>query len=139
MKRPLRQGQRLFHDAAAEAHFARREPSISDHDARTIEPRLVGQLSPEFVETAVHDRAGERAIGRHALDIQVFDANGLERIGQHRRQLVGHVAPDIGDAAMDARQTGFLLAPVGREPALAGAGGRGPAVVLHPDGQGSEK
>ena len=81
--------------------------------ARAIEPRFVGQLPPELEEAAIHHASRDAAIFGDALHVQVFDADGLERLGESGCKFVCRVAADVGNASMDASQVGPLLAPVG--------------------------
>ena len=108
----LRPSQRRLDDAAARTGLARRKPPAGDNEARAIEPRLVGQLPPELEEATIHNASRDVAIFGHALHVQVFNADGFERLGESGCEFVCRVAADVGNASMDASQTGLLLAPV---------------------------
>jgi hypothetical protein len=73
----------------------------------------VGQLPPELEEAAIHYSSRYAAIFGHAPHVQVFDADGFECLGESGCELVCRVAADVGNASVDASQTGLLLAPVG--------------------------
>ena len=74
---------------------------ISDNDNRAVEPRLVFELPPKLMKTAIHNRTGKMAVLRHAAHVQVLNPNAPVGFHQMRRHLVGRIPPDVGNPRME--------------------------------------
>lgn len=92
--------------------FRAGEPLADEHHVRAVPLSLVLHLQPEDAETHIADNPRQFVVGKHAMDIQIFQADEGVHLANLGRQLVQTIASRISNLGVQGGQgvLGFEVA-----------------------------
>jgi len=108
---PRSQGEIILDIAAAATAFGGGFKSVDDHQPLAVPLGLIGQLTPELIETGIQYGFTTHHAPRHALDVQILNGDQVVITNNPPGDLMEEIHPGIADAAVQSGDFQALAFP----------------------------